>query len=201
VAHVAGPAAIRPFFVVGVAASAGSVPPLMALAPALPTTLEIAVLLAYHQGDQHPSQLVEILRRRSLMQVRNAVDGERLRPGLILSVAAHRHLVVLPGWRLSTPLEEPIRFVRPSADRLFESLARVCGPHAIALVLSGSGSDGARGIRAVKAAGGTVVVQNSATAGFRGMPDAAIRTGLADLVLPVEEIGPALRQLTRGSLN
>jgi two-component system chemotaxis response regulator CheB len=168
----------------------------------LPVALDIAVLLAYHQGDDsHPSQVVAVLDRRSLMRVRNAVDGELLRPGLILSAAPNCHLVVSPGWRLATPREDPIRFVRPSADRLFESMAEVCGRHTIAVVLSGSGRDGAQGVRAVKAAGGTVIVQDSASATFSSMPDAAIRTGLADLVLTIDEIGPALERLSRRSLN
>ena len=89
-----------------------------------------------------------------------------------------------------------MHFVRPSADRLFESLARTCGRHAIAVVLSGSGTDGASGVLAVKSTGGTVIVEDGTTARFSGMPDAAIRTGAADMVLPIQEISGALVALT-----
>jgi two-component system chemotaxis response regulator CheB len=190
-----------PFFVVGIAASAGSVPALIVLVPALPATLAAALLLAYHQDGAHPSRLVQLLQPKSKLEVRNAVDGEPLRPGVLLSAAPLCHIQVSDGWRVSTPEDSPTRFVRPSADRLFSSLAAVCGDRAVAVVLSGSGSDGARGVQAVKAAGGYVIVQNGASAPFPSMPDAAIRTGAVDRALPAEEIAAALQDLTRRSLN
>jgi len=86
--------------------------------------------------------------------------------------------------------------VRPSADLLFESAAAAYGTRAIAVVLSGTGSDGAMGVKAVKKMGGTVIVQSLAE--FDGMPSAALATGLADFVLPLEDIAPALRRLAAG---
>jgi two-component system chemotaxis response regulator CheB len=199
-AAVPGPAEDDPtpkFFAVGVAASAGGVQALTTLASALPADLPATLLLAYHQGVAHPSHLVEILRRRCRLTVRNAVDGEKMEPGSVLMADSECHLVVSPGWHLSTPREEPVQFVRPSANRLFSSLAAICGPRAIAVVLSGMGTDGAEGVRAVKAAGGTVIVQEIDSARFPSMPAAAIQTGLADLTLPVDEMPAALERLTR----
>jgi two-component system chemotaxis response regulator CheB len=85
------------------------------------------------------------------------------------------------------------------------SLVRVaggtCGRRAIAVVLSGSGADGAAGVRAVKSAGGTVIVEDRTTAQFFGMPNAAIRTGAADMVLPIHEISGALVAITLETLH
>ena len=88
-----------------------------------------------------------------------------------------------------------VHFVRPSADLLFESVAGAYGPRVIACVLTGTGSDGAMGVSAVKARGGTVLAQDPATAEFRGMPEAAIATGAVDFVLPLDEIAEVVVRL------
>jgi len=85
-----------------------------------------------------------------------------------------------------------VHFVRPSADLLFESAAGSYGDRVIGVVLTGTGSDGSMGVEAVKKSGGTVIVQDRESSQFFGMPEAAIRTGAADFVLSLEEIGPAL---------
>ena len=88
-----------------------------------------------------------------------------------------------------------VNFVRPSADLLFESVAESYGDRAIACVLTGTGRDGATGVKAVHARGGTVVVQDPTTADFPGMPQAAVETGVVDRVLPLEDIGAAVCDL------
>ncbi len=85
--------------------------------------------------------------------------------------------------------------MRPSADLLFESVAGSFGPRAIACVLTGSGTDGAMGVRAVKSRGGTVIAQDPAEAEFSGMPEAAVATGAVDFVLGLDEIAPVLTGL------
>jgi two-component system chemotaxis response regulator CheB len=88
-----------------------------------------------------------------------------------------------------------VHFVRPSADLLFESAAACCHERTLGVVVSGSGSDGNMGVRAIRAVGGVVLVQDPATAEFPGMPEAALATGCVDYVLPLAELGPALRRL------
>jgi two-component system chemotaxis response regulator CheB len=89
-----------------------------------------------------------------------------------------------------------VRYVRPSADLLFSSLAASFGGQVIAVVLSGTGKDGADGVRDVQQVGGTVIAQDEATAEFFGMPGAAIQTGAVDRVLPLAEIAAALVAFT-----
>ncbi len=109
-----------------------------------------------------------------------------------------RHLLVGREGRLTLSDTGRVHFVRPSADVLFVALAESWGAGAIAVVLTGTGSDGADGVCAVKDHGGTVIVQDKASSRFFGMPDAAIRTGKADRILPLGEIAPALIDLTEG---
>jgi two-component system chemotaxis response regulator CheB len=85
--------------------------------------------------------------------------------------------------------------VRPSADLLFESVAASFKDRALAVMLTGTGSDGATGVEAIKKMGGTVIAQDEGTSEFFGMPGAAIQTGVVDFVLPLKDIGPALTKL------
>jgi two-component system chemotaxis response regulator CheB len=107
-------------------------------------------------------------------------------------------LLVNSDGTLSLSQSELVHFVRPSADLLFESMAASYGEGAIAVVLTGSGSDGEMGVKAVKKRGGTVIAQNEETAEYFGMPGAAIATKSVDFVLALDEIAPALVTLVMG---
>jgi two-component system chemotaxis response regulator CheB len=106
-----------------------------------------------------------------------------------------RHLLIKRKGSLTLTDSELVNFVRPSADLLFESVAAAYGDRAIAVVLTGTGRDGALGVTAIKQRGGTVVVQDEDSSEFFGMPSAAIKTGVVDFVLPLDEIAPALVSL------
>jgi two-component system, chemotaxis family, protein-glutamate methylesterase/glutaminase len=121
-----------------------------------------------------------------------------LERGVAFIAPPNHHLLVNAGGRLSLSQTELVHFVRPSADLLFESTAAAYKERAIAVVLSGSGRDGAMGVKAIKKMGGTVIVQDEKTSEFFGMPDAAQQTGIADFILPLAEIAPALRTLLAG---
>jgi two-component system chemotaxis response regulator CheB len=139
--------------------------------------------------------MADILGRRVQLPAVEAKGGESLVPGKIFIAPPDRHLLVLPGGCLALTSTSRVHFVRPSADLLFSSLAESLGPRAIAVVLSGSGRDGADGVRAIKRHGGTVIVQDEATAEHDGMPSAARDTGVADRVLPLAAIPGALLEL------
>lgn len=161
---------------------------------ALPAGFPAAIVVVQHVDRRHRSLMAEILAKRTPMPVREAVDGEPLAPGQVLIAPSNRHLLVNGDGTVSLTQTELVHFVRPSADLLFESTAAAFGERAIAVVLSGTGQDGAMGVKAVKKMGGTVIVQD-AQAEFGGMPHAALATGLVDFVLPLDEIAPALQTL------
>jgi two-component system chemotaxis response regulator CheB len=110
----------------------------------------------------------------------------------------NRHLLVNGDGTLSLSESESVNFLRPSADLLFKSVAATYKNRAIALVLTGTGSDGAMGVEAIKKMGGIIIVQNAKTAEFSGMPSAAIQTGNVDFILPLDEISSALVTLVMG---
>jgi two-component system chemotaxis response regulator CheB len=152
-----------------------------------------------HLDPRHRSLMAEILNRRTALRVQEAVEGDALQPGLAYIAPPNRHLLVNPDCTLSLSQTELVHFVRPSADLLFESVAASYRERAIAVVLSGTGRDGAMGVKAIKKMGGTVIVQDEKTSEFFGMPDAAQQTGMADFILPLAEIAPALQTLVNGA--
>ena len=139
--------------------------------------------------------MADIISRRSALTVKQAEEGDRLKPGCVFIAPPDRHLLVNPDGTLSLTQSELVHYVRPSADLLFESVAGSYKDRAIAVVLTGTGTDGAQGASGIKKMGGTVVVQDEVTSEFFGMPGAAIKTGVVDFVLPLDEISPALVRL------
>jgi two-component system, chemotaxis family, protein-glutamate methylesterase/glutaminase len=186
------------FDVIAIAASAGGLRALTTVLSALAAEFSAAVTVVQHLDPRHRSLMAELLSRRSCLPVKQAEDGDRLRPGSVYVAPPDRHLLVNADGTLSLSKAELVHFLRPSADLLFESVAASFKDRAIAVVLTGTGSDGARGLRAIKKMGGTVVTQDEGTSEFFGMPSAAIQTGLVDFVLPLNEIASALMTLVRG---
>lgn len=184
------------FQLVVVAASAGGVQALTSLVSGLPAGFGLPVVVVQHVDPRHRSLLVEILGRRSALPVRHAEEGTKLEAGVVYIAPPGSHVLVNPDGTLSLSQAELVHFVRPSADLLFESAAASFKGGVIAVVLTGSGQDGATGVKAVKKMGGTVLAQDEASSEFFGMPGSAIATGAVDFVLPLEEIPTALATLT-----
>jgi len=178
--------------VVGVAASAGGLRALSAVLAPLPADFPASVVVVQHLDPRHPSLLAGILARTTRLLVKEAQEGDALRPGVVFLAPPDRHLLVNANATLTLTRTELVHFVRPSADLLFESLAASLKTRALAIVLTGTGSDGAMGLRAIKRMGGATMAQDEATAQFFGMPDAAIRTGHVDRVLPLDRIAGAM---------
>ncbi len=187
------PRAARDLVVIG--ASAGGLPAITAVLTALPGRLEAAVLVVLHLDPRRRSLLAEVLDQRTALLVAEARDGEHLQPGQVWMAPPDQHLLVDADGALRLSQSKLVSFVRPSADLLFESAAEVYRERVIAVVLTGAGVDGRRGVAAVKRMGGTVIAQDAATSEFFGMPCAAINSGAVDLVLPLGRIGPALAAL------
>ena len=185
------------FEIVALAASAGGLKALTDVLAALPADFPAALVVVQHLDPRHRSLMAEILGKRTALPVHEAREGDTLVSGRAYVAPPNRHLLVNADRTLSLTQTELVHFVRPSADLLFESVAASFRERAIAVVLSGSGSDGAMGVRAIKKTGGTVIVQDQSTAEFAGMPGAAQQTGAVDFVLRLEEIAPALEKLVR----
>lgn len=182
------------FDVVAIGASAGGIEALRVVIGSLPDRLPVAVLIVQHMDPRHRSLLADLLQRHSRLTVRQATDGEAIRPGTVRIARPDRHLVARDRRTVLTETEL-VHYSRPSIDRLFESVADEYGARAIGVLLSGSGVDGASGIRAIKGKGGTTVVQNPASAAHASMPRAACATGCVDLTLDLDAIGPAIVDL------
>ena len=180
------------FEVVALAASAGGIAALGELLANLPAEFPAAIVVVQHLDPRHRSLMAEILRRRTPLEVEQAREGDRLRPAAVFIAPPDRHLLVNPDGTVSLTQSELVHFVRPSADLLFESVAASYRDRAIAVVLTGSGSDGSMGVGAIKKMGGTVIAQDEKTAEFPGMPAAAINSGSVDFILELAEIPSAL---------
>jgi two-component system chemotaxis response regulator CheB len=185
-------------YVVGIAASAGGLAALSRLLSRLPASFPASLLVVQHLAPSFPSHLVEILGRRTALVVLPGLDGGRLSAGTVYVAPPDVHLVLTAGRRMRLSHSPPTHYCRPSADRLFASLGASFGCRAVAVVLSGSGCDGAEGAQAMRRDGGFIIVQDERSAEFPGMPRAAARAGGVDRILPLDEIPEALEQLVGG---
>lgn len=179
------------FEVVAVGASAGGLDALRRLLAPLPAGFPLPLLIVQHLAPQHASMLAQILSRHTHLAVKEAEDGEILAPGHVYLAPPSRHLIAGPSGTLNLADTGRVHFSRPSVDTLFKSVAEQYGGHAIAIVLTGAGRDGAAGLQAIKEVGGMTIVQDPRTAEYASMPDSAVATQSATHVLPLEHI-PAL---------
>src|SRR5512139_2517633 len=184
--------AIPAFDMVAIAASAGGLSAISAVLSNLPATFPATIVVVQHLDPRHRSLMAEILARNTTLRVKQAEDGENIQPGTVYIAPPDRHLLVNLDGSLTLSQSELVHFVRPSADLLFESVAASHKERAIAVVLTGTGSDGVMGVQAIKKMGGTVICQDVDTAEFSGMPLAAMQSKCVDFSLPLDEIAAAL---------
>jgi len=193
------PTPVRPSYdMVVIASSAGGIAALSQVVGALPADFPARLVIVQHLDPRHRSLIDQILSRRSKLPVRQVTSGEAVEPGTVFVAPPDNHVLVGADGTFTLSRAQLVHFVRPSADLLFESVAGSYGERVIGVVLTGTGSDGSMGVEAVKKAGGTVIVQDQSSSQFFGMPEAAIRTGVVDFILPLEEIGPAIVTLVVG---
>lgn len=188
-----------PYEIIAFAASAGGLNAVSRVLGVLPEGFPTPIVIVHHLDPRHRSLMAEILSRRTKLEVREAREGDHLRARTVFVAPPDYHLLVNPDGTLSLSHSELVHFLRPSADLLFESAAASFKERAIAVILSGTGSDGAMGLRAIKKMGGTVIAQDEGTSEFFGMPSAAINTKMVDFVLPLDQIGEALVTLVGGA--
>ncbi len=184
---------VTPCLVV-IGASAGGVEALGAILPALPATFTAPVVVVIHIPPRQPSLLVEVFRGQCALAVREAVDKQPLGSGIVFAPPDY-HLLVEAGGSLALSIEPPVNWSRPSIDVLFESAAAAFGPEVVAIVLTGGSADGAAGAKAVRDAGGTVLVQSPDQAEVPIMPASAIALAHPQVVAPLDELASTLLRL------
>ncbi|MBV8639417.1 MAG: hypothetical protein JO322_15155 [Candidatus Eremiobacteraeota bacterium] len=175
----------QPFLVV-TGSSAGGIDALTSFVSHLPENFTIPIVVAQHLAPSRASHLEEILAQQTTLAVRTIVDETLVEPGHIYVVPPDHDVEVTDS--IATTRLQVNKGPKPSIDRLFSSAARLYGDRLIAIVLSGLGSDGARGVRAVKQAGGTVIIQDPQSAGFASMP-LSIAPTLVDITAAPEAMG------------
>jgi two-component system CheB/CheR fusion protein len=177
------------FPIVGIGASAGGLAAFEALFAHMPPDSDtgIAFVLVQHLDPGHKSMLSELVRRYTRMRVFEVADGMSVEPNCVYIIQPNKDMVLLQG-KLHLMDPSALRGLRLPIDFFFRSLAQDRGDQAIGIILSGNGTDGTLGLRAIKEAGGMAMVQDSQSAEYEGMPRSAIAAGLADFVLPPSEM-------------
>lgn len=177
--------------VAGIGASAGGLDAFKKLFTAMPADSGIAFVLIPHLDPKHESLMVELIGRHTRMPVVEAEDGAPVEANRVYIIPPNKYMRISGGvLRLSGPVERG--GPQTSIDLFLRSLGEDKREQAICIILSGTGAHGALGLKAVKAAGGMAMVQDPDTADYPAMPRSAIATDLADYVLPVEQMPPAL---------
>jgi two-component system chemotaxis response regulator CheB len=197
----AGPATVRRSTsagapkVIAIGASTGGPDALARLLAELPAQLPVPVLVVQHMPPVFTKMFAERLDRQSPLRVVEAQDGVVIEPGVVYIAPGDRHLLVVQrGAGVVTRLNDapPENSCRPAVDVLFRSVARIYGSASIATVLTGMGQDGRRGGAELSAAGAELVAQDEQSSVVWGMPGAIVNNGLANTVLPLDEIAPYL---------
>ncbi|MBF0622128.1 MAG: PAS domain S-box protein [Magnetococcales bacterium] len=178
----------KKIFVVGIGASAGGLEALRILVAKLPVNAAMGYVVLQHMAPKYRSMMVELLARETNLPVVEIKHKTPVIAGTIHITPPNHDSDIKGGILFLKPPTSPVG-PKPSIDNFFSALAEDQGEHAVGVILSGTGSDGALGMRAIKAHGGFTIVQDPETAKYNGMPLAAIETNLVDLILSPDRIG------------
>jgi len=172
--------------------SAGGLEALRVLLRPLPAGLTAALVICAHTTPEGPGLLPQLLAAHCRLPVSEAIEREAALPGHVYVAPPNYHLLIEADHRFALSVDPWVCYTRPAIDVLFAAAADAYQERLLGIVLTGANSDGAQGLRAVKAAGGVTLVQEPATAEADSMPRAAIATGAVDQVLPLEDIANVL---------
>ncbi len=185
--------------VVAVGASAGGIEALKSFVANIPSNTAASFVILQHLAPDHESQLTEILERSAHLPVIEADEKMAVEPGHIYVLGPNRYLTIVDHGLFTEPPTEP-RGLRMPIDHFMRSLADAANEQAVGVILSGTGSDGTLGMRAIKGAGGVAMVQSPDTSLYSGMPQAAIDAGVVDTVGSIADLCETILELSqRGS--
>ncbi len=180
-------------YIVGIGASAGGLEAIHELFDNIPDATNFSYVVIQHLSSDHKSLMGELLSKHTAMQIFEATDNMKLEKNCIY-LLPNKYMMTLKGGRLKLRDKLNDRSPNNAVDIFFESLAADAGESAVGIILSGTGTDGTKGIEAIKNKGGIVVVQDPMSAKFDGMPNSAISSGYADLILSPDMIGDELQE-------
>lgn len=181
--------------VVVIGASSGGPRVLEEILSRLPATYALGVVVVQHMAEGFMPGLLNWMQQRCVLPVGPADEGDAIVPRRVLFTPEGVHLVVHYGGRVHLSSEEPVKGHRPSVDVTFRSVAKVYGPRAAGVLLTGMGTDGAEGLLAIREAGGLTIAQDETSCSVYGMPRAAIELGAVQAVLTPAEIARTLNAL------
>lgn len=177
--------------VVLIGTSTGGPNALQSVIPRLPVDLPVGVLIVQHMPAAFTGQLARRLDQLSKLDVKEAEEGDEIRPGQVLLAPGHSHLIVRQPGQVGLT-QEPEHLHKPAVDVLMDSGAVAYGAAALGVIMTGMGEDGKVGITALKEKNGFVIAQDQATSVVYGMPKAVFEAGLTDEVHPLEDLAPAI---------
>lgn len=183
--------------IIAIGASAGGLEALQEFIGHLPELSNFCIIIAQHLSPTHKSMLVELLRRETKREIEEATNGMKLATNRIYITPPDNEITIHDGIiRLQKPTLP--YGPKPSVDLLFQSLATNTDYRIIGIILSGTGSDGAAGVRQLKNSGAYIIAQDPETAKYDGMPSSAIQTGLVDAILPPDRMGDEILDVMLG---
>jgi two-component system response regulator WspF len=180
---------------VAIGASAGGPSALVKLLSSIPQDFPAAIVIAQHVDQQFAVGMADWLSRESTLPVRIAAEGDQILPGVVLLAATNDHMVLKAQDRLGYTREPSESVYRPSIDVFFDSICARWGGDAAAVLLTGMGRDGAKGLKALRDKGHYTIAQDQASSAVYGMPKAAKALGAAVDVLPIERIAARLTDI------
>lgn len=181
--------------IIGIGSSAGGLEAIRELVATLPTKMKVAYVVVQHMSPHHKSLMTELVARQTSLIVKDVKDSILPEPNVIYITPPNTDIIYDEGkLRLVEPSHE-VASPKPSVDRFLLSLADQHGEKSMAIILSGTGTDGAYGVQAIREAGGITIAQDTESAKYDGMPMSAMQTGCVDLVLRPFEIGTHLQKI------
>ena len=183
---------------IAIGASAGAVQALSRLLPPLPRAYPIPILVVVHVPPDRDNALVNLLKAKCQLEVKEAEDKESIGPGHVYLAPSDHHLLVEADRTLALSVDELVLYSRPSIDVLFESAADAFGPRLAGVVLTGANEDGAQGLRAIHAAGGLALIESPLTAYAPTMPAAALAACAQARALTIDALQSHFLELAEG---
>lgn len=180
--------------VIGV--SAGGLNAVQVVLSALSDKFSLPIIIVQHQHPTSKELLVKVLQGTGKMLIREAMDKEKINPGMVYIAPADYHLLIEPDRCFALSMSEPVNYARPSIDVLFETAVEAYKNKLIGIILTGANYDGSKGLKKIKEFGGLAIIQDPKNAEVDSMPKAAIKEVKADHVLNIEKIGPLLNEIT-----